>query len=64
VVPCISITAEKSGEAFIRSTWTGSGKNEIDREAQRAAARWDSLGTVAKAQDWGGRHKWGLIGAA
>jgi hypothetical protein len=63
-IPCISIAAEKAGEAFIRSTWTGTGKNELDRDAQRAAMRWDSLGTWQKAQDWGSRHKWGLIGAA
>lgn len=63
-VPCISITAEKSGEAYIRSTWSGQGKRELDRESQRALERWESLSNSQKAKDWAARHKWGMIGAA
>ncbi|WVQ94204.1 hypothetical protein IAU59_001282 [Kwoniella sp. CBS 9459] len=63
IVPCISITAEKAGEAFTRTQYTGVAKRELDREAVIEAERWERMSFVDKMGDWAGRHKYQLIGA-
>ncbi|WWD22739.1 hypothetical protein CI109_107232 [Kwoniella shandongensis] len=63
VVPSVYISAEKAGERFSKSQYTGVGKRELDRELLEERERWDKLGFVGKTQDWAGRHKFGLIGA-
>ncbi|EIW73244.1 hypothetical protein M231_07877 [Tremella mesenterica] len=61
VLPCISITAEKAGEAYERSQWTGIGKRELDSKAQREEERWERMSIQEKVKDWTGRHKYGVI---
>ncbi|KAK8844708.1 hypothetical protein IAR55_006557 [Kwoniella newhampshirensis] len=62
-VPCVYISAEKAGERFSKSQYTGVGKRELDREHELERERWDKLSVVSKATDWAGRHKYGMIGA-
>ncbi|WWC67256.1 uncharacterized protein I206_101163 [Kwoniella pini CBS 10737] len=64
IVPCISITAEKQGEAFTRSQYSGVAKLELDREAEIEHQRWQSLSSVQKLGDWAARHKYQLVGAS
>ncbi len=63
-VPCIIINAEKAGEAYERSQWTGLGKEELDRTEIKEAQRWDGLSSGQKVQDWASRHKWGIVGGS
>jgi hypothetical protein len=63
-VPCIVIAAEKSGEAFDRSQWTGIGKQEMDAVAAREDQRWGNLSFGEKLGDWGKRNKFGILGTA
>lgn len=63
-VPCISISAEKAGEAFERSRWFGLGKLELDRQASRRELEWNSLSTSDKIAAWSKDNKWTLIGGA
>ena len=63
-VPCISISAEKAGEAFERSRWFGLGKMELDRQASRKELAWNRLSTSEKVAVWSKDNKWTLIGGA
>ncbi len=63
-VPFVFISAEKAGEAYDRSTWTGAGKRELDMVEERERQRWDSLGFGEKFGDWGRRNRYGIIGSA
>jgi hypothetical protein len=62
-VPTITITAEKAGEAYDRSQWTGVGKRELDAEAQRETERWQGLSTTERMTDFAKQNKYGLIAA-
>ncbi|WRT63270.1 uncharacterized protein IL334_000173 [Kwoniella shivajii] len=64
IMPCVSISGEKAGEAYTRSQYDGIAKRELDREAQIEHERWQNLSTVQKGTDWAGRHKYGLVGAS
>ncbi|WWC90139.1 uncharacterized protein L201_005072 [Kwoniella dendrophila CBS 6074] len=64
IVPSISIAAEKEGEAFTRSQYTGIAQRELDREAQIEHQRWQNLSTISKFGDWAARHKYGLLAAS
>jgi len=64
VVPAFSIGAEKAGEAYSRTQWTGIGKRELDLEEQREQQRWEQLGTWDQVGDWAKRRKWPIIGAS
>jgi hypothetical protein len=61
ILPCISITAEKSGEAYERSQWSGMGKRELDMKEKREQERLEALGTSARVKDWAGRNRYGII---
>lgn len=61
VLPIMSVTSEKAGEAYVRSTWTGVGLTEIQREKMREEQRIHNLDTADKIKDWAKRNKWGLI---
>lgn len=61
LVPLISIAAEKSGEAYERSQWTGVGARELERSRDKEERRWEDLSTSQKVRDWAARNKWGLI---
>jgi hypothetical protein len=61
LVPLISIAAEKSGEAYDRSQWTGVGARELERSRDKEERRWEDLSSSQKVRDWAARNKWGLI---
>jgi len=61
ILPCISISAEKAGEAYERSQWSGIGKRELDLQEKREQERLEALGTSARVKDWAGRNRYGII---
>lgn len=61
VGPCYAIQAERRGVEFDKSTWTGAGKAELDREARDESSRWDALDAVGKAKDWAMRNQYKVI---
>jgi hypothetical protein len=63
-IPCICISAEKAGEAYDRSQWTGVGKMELDLVQEREKRRWQGLGGGEKMGDWAKRNKYGIIGCS
>jgi len=64
VVPSFSIGAEKAGEAYGRSQWTGVGQRELEAENLRERQRWEKLGTSDQIADWAKRRKWAIIGTS
>lgn len=64
IVPAITISAEKAGEAYSRTQWTGIGKQEIEAVQRREQERWEKLGTWGQVGDWAKRRKWAIIGTA
>ncbi|TYJ57467.1 hypothetical protein B9479_001784 [Cryptococcus floricola] len=62
-VPCISIFAEKAGEAYNRGQYTGVGQKELDYELEKERENWEKLSSWQKSTDWAARHKYGIIGA-
>lgn len=61
ILPCISISAEKAGEAYERSQWRGVGKKELDLKEKREEERLASMGTTQRLSDWAGRNRYGII---
>jgi hypothetical protein len=61
-VPLISVGAEKAGEAYQQSLWTGVGLKELTAEQQRAQDRWERLSTSEKVKDWAINHQYTLVG--
>jgi len=61
ILPSISISAEKAGEAYERSQWSGIGKQELDLKERREQERLASMGTQARLNDWAGRNRYGII---
>ncbi|KAL0253904.1 hypothetical protein I308_101282 [Cryptococcus tetragattii IND107] len=61
-VPCISVAAEKGGEAYTRSQYSGMGQREIDWELQIRNEKWEKMSKLEKIGDWAARHKYGIIG--
>ncbi len=61
-VPLISVTAEKAGEAYERSLWTGAGVKELETKAIKEQQRWDSLTTSEKVRDWASNHQYSIVG--
>jgi len=64
VVPFVSIMAEKAGERFDRSQWTGVGAQELVREAEEEKERRESLDRWDALKDWGKRNKWSIVGCS
>jgi hypothetical protein len=60
--PFISVGAEKAGEAYQQSLWTGVGLKELTVEQQRAEDRWEHLTTSEKVKDWAGKQQYRLVG--
>jgi len=61
ILPCLSISAEKAGEAYDRSQWSGIGKRELDMKEKREQERLANLTTQARLNDWAGRNRYGII---
>ncbi|KIJ16251.1 hypothetical protein PAXINDRAFT_168766 [Paxillus involutus ATCC 200175] len=62
VAPAVSIQAERRSLAFERTnTWAGVAKLELDRVTAEEDARWNSLSTGEKVQDWATRHQYSII---
>ena len=61
MLPSIMISAEKAGEQYDRSQWTGIGKQELDFQAKKEHERWESLTSTEKLGDWAKRRRWGII---
>lgn len=61
ILPCLSISAEKAGEAYERSQWSGIGKRELDMKEKREQERLANLTTQARLNDWAGRNRYGII---
>ncbi|KAF9223162.1 hypothetical protein BS17DRAFT_782455 [Gyrodon lividus] len=62
VAPAVSIQAERRSLQFDRTiTWSGTGKLELERVAAEEDARWNSLSTREKVQDWASRHQYSII---
>jgi hypothetical protein len=63
-VPCVTIAAEKAGEAYERSQWTGVGVEELKKTAKIEEERWSGLSTGEKVGDWAKRNKYGILGVS
>ncbi|KAI0677103.1 hypothetical protein C8Q78DRAFT_987566 [Trametes maxima] len=61
VGPCYAIQAERRGVEFDKSTWTGAGKAELDREERVAESRWQALDTKAKLKEWAIQNQYKVI---
>ena len=61
VGPAFAIQAERRGVEFDRSTWSGSGKDELDREEKRELLRWGALSPWQKMSDWANRNQYTII---
>jgi hypothetical protein len=60
-LPCMSISAEKAGEAYERSQWKGIGKRDLDMKEKREQERLENLSTSGRISDWAGRNRYGII---
>ncbi|KAI0772097.1 hypothetical protein BD413DRAFT_612920 [Trametes elegans] len=61
VGPCYAIQAERRGVQFDKSTWTGVGKAELEREQRAEEENWERLDTKAKLKEWALRNQYKLI---
>ena len=63
-VPMIFISAEKAGEGYDKSQWTGIGKQELDFVKERERDRWDRLRGGEKVAEWAKANRYGIIGCS
>ena len=61
VAPLYAIQAERRGVEFDKSTWTGAGKRELDREEAAAEQHWEALSTTEKAKSWAMNNQYKVI---
>jgi len=61
VGPTFAIQAERRGVEYDKSTWTGAGALELEREERVAQSRWNSLGSQEKLKDWAIRNQYKII---
>ncbi|KAH9951711.1 hypothetical protein B0H21DRAFT_717174 [Amylocystis lapponica] len=61
VGPCYAIQAERRGVQYDKSTWTGAGVLELQREENVELSRWNSLDSREKLKDWAARNQYKLI---
>ncbi|KAI0650296.1 hypothetical protein C8Q79DRAFT_1006578 [Trametes meyenii] len=61
VGPTYAIQAERRGVEFDKSTWTGAGKAELDREERVAESRWQALDAKAKLKEWAIQNQYKVI---
>jgi len=61
VAPLYAIQAERRGVEFDKSTWTGAGKVELEREEAQEISRWNRLDSKEKLKDWAIRNQYKII---
>ncbi|OSX60165.1 hypothetical protein POSPLADRAFT_1058341 [Postia placenta MAD-698-R-SB12] len=61
VAPLYAIQAERRGVEFDKSTWTGAGKAELEREHEQEVSRWNRLDSKEKITDWANRNQYKII---
>jgi len=61
VGPCYAIQAERRGVEYDKSTWTGAGVLELEREVAVERSRWNSLDSREKLKDWAIRNQYKII---
>ncbi|OJT08005.1 Respiratory supercomplex factor 2, mitochondrial [Trametes pubescens] len=61
VAPCYAIQAERRGVEFDKSTWTGAGKAELDREERVQQSRWEMMDAKAKFKEWALQNQYKII---
>ncbi|KAL7282302.1 hypothetical protein PYCCODRAFT_1438735 [Trametes coccinea BRFM310] len=61
VGPAYAIQAERRGVEFDKSTWTGAGKAELEREERADEEYWKTLDTKAKFKEWAMRNQYKII---
>lgn len=61
VGPLYAIQAERRGVEFDKTTWTGAGKAELDREERVQKSRWEMLDTKAKLKEWALQNQYKII---
>lgn len=60
-MPCISISAEKAGEAYGQAEWSGVGKEEMDLQRAREEERLRGMTAMERATEWAKGHKYQVI---
>ncbi|KAK7696002.1 hypothetical protein QCA50_000642 [Cerrena zonata] len=61
VAPLYAIQAERRGVEFDKSTWTGAGKRELDREEAALEKQWEGLSTGDKVKTWAANNQYKVI---
>jgi len=61
VAPLYAVQAERRGYEFDRSTWTGAGLHELQREEAAEKQRWSALGTKDKIKQWAVKNQYPVI---
>jgi len=61
VAPLYAVQAERRGYEFDRSTWTGAGMNELQREEAEENKKWSALGTKDKIRQWATQNQYKVI---
>lgn len=61
VAPLYAVQAERRGLEYDRSTWTGAGVDELNRQEKEEEKRWESLGTQEKIKDWAMTNQYKVI---
>ncbi|KAL4242034.1 RCF1 family protein [Abortiporus biennis] len=61
VAPLYAIQAERRGVEFDQSTWTGAGKNELDRLEKVEQNKWEALTTKEKIKTWAMENQYKVI---
>lgn len=62
VAPTVVYFAETAGFEYERTLWQGTGKRQLDRNAQAEAERVAGLSGGQKFQEWAKRNQWSLVG--
>jgi hypothetical protein len=63
-VPACIIKAERDGNEFERTRWTGVGKAAMDDAAHEQQVHWESLDNKGKMLDWAARKRYTIVGGA
>lgn len=61
VLPAFAIQAERRGVEYDESTWTGAGKQLLDREEREKEANWEHLSTGQKIKGWAAQNQYKVI---
>ncbi|KAI0080881.1 hypothetical protein K474DRAFT_1704419 [Panus rudis PR-1116 ss-1] len=61
VAPLYAIQAERRGVEYDKSTWTGAGARELEREEKAEEAKWERLSTKDKIFQWASENQYKVI---